>query len=385
MPHVNVGTLGHEGHGKTTLTSAITSVLAAQGRAVFRPAADLDRSPDERRLGRTILPSHVEYSTEKRHYAHIDCPGHHAYARNLLTGAAQLDGAILVVSASQGVQAQTIEHIQLARQAGIEHLVVFMSKHDLPVDNDQADFVEGELRAILQAHHYPSGDTPFIRGSAQSALMEDAFGVNSIRQLIDAMDDSIPLPDRRIDRPFLMPIAEVHTIAGQGQVVTGTVRRGVIKVGEEVEVMGLNHRITAVVTGLETFNQAMAQGQAGDQIGLRLRGVTQEQCHRGQVVVAPNRYPEHNRVEAQIYVLARDEGGRTTPLTSGYRPQLHLHTADVPCALTLAEGTEMIMPGDTADLTMDLLKPIFVEKGDRFALRDGGRTIALGTITGINR
>jgi len=389
LPHLNVGTLGHEGHGKTMLTSAITHVLASEGRAVYRPIDDLDKSPDERKLMRTLTTSHVEYITDARHYAHIDCPGHHAYGRNVYTGVAQLDGAILVVSGREGLGAQTREHILLARQAGIGHLVVFMSKHDHDsngesvIGQDQAEDVEQEVRAMLESYDYPGDIIPFIRGSAQDALRDDAAGVQSIQRLLKKMDETFPVPERKIDLPFLMPIADALLISGQGTVVTGSVRQGVVKVGDEVELVGLTDSYSTVVTGVETFNKTMFQAQDGDHVGLKLRGVKREDIHRGQVLVMPSTVRPRTKVVVGVYFLARDEGGRHTPFFEGYRPQIHVHTADVPCTVRFAEGTEMMMPGDYAELTLEFMKPLYVEKGDRFALRDGGRTIGVGIIGSI--
>jgi elongation factor Tu len=383
LPHFNVGTLGHQGHGKTTLTSAITLARSYRGSARSHSHLDLDRSPDERSLRRTIITSHVEYVTDKLHYAHIDCPGHHAYGRNLFTGAAQLDGAILVVSAQEGVQAQTREHVLLARRAGINQLVVFMSKHYDFIDRDLVEMLEGDVRMLLDDNGYDGHHTPFVRGSAQNVIRDGGERSECIDELLRAMDEHFSLPARDVDLPFEMPIADVLYMSGQGTVVTGSVRRGVVKVGDEVELVGLTDRFKTVVTGIETFNKMLHQAQAGDHVGLKLRGVKREDVHRGQVVAKPGALTPHTKVEASLYFLTKDEGGRSTPIFQGYKPQLHLHTADVPCTLKFSGDTEMIMPGDQAELPMDLMKPLHVEKGDNFVLRDGGRTVALGTITSI--
>jgi elongation factor Tu len=383
LPHFNVGTIGHEGHGKTSLTAAITSVQAAWGRAVSCETASLDKSPQERDLGRTLITSHVEYTTAARHYAHIDCPGHHATGRNVYTGVAQLDGVILVVSAVEGVKAQTREHIVLARQAGISQIIVFMNKCDVEVESGRVQFIEEELRELLNSYEYPGDSTPFIRGSALGALRGDAEHVEGIQRLLSTMDDFFTTPERNTDSDFLMPIADSLVIWGEGNVVIGSIARGFIRVGDEVEIVGLLETQRTVVTGVETFNKLLYQGAAGDHVGLRLRGTKREGVRRGQVVVRPGSVRPHTKVEAMVYILESGEGGRHTPFLGGYRPQIHLHTADVPCTVRLAEGTEMIMPGDHAGLTLEFMKPLYVQKGQRFVLRDGGRTIGAGTITSI--
>jgi elongation factor Tu len=384
LPHLNVGVIGHQGHGKTTLTSAITKVLAKEQQAAYRDIITLDRSPDEHKLARTIITSHVEYSTFKRHVAHIDCPGHRAYGRNVTTGLSQLDAAILVVSAADGFQEQTREHIVLARQAGIDQIVVFLSKCDLGDDAaDRWEIVEEELRGLLSSYDFPGDSIPFVYGSAFRALDGDEWGVSTIKKLLEVVDAAFVVPARDTDRPFLMPIADALELSGQGTVVTGTVRRGALSVGEEVELVGLTDRRKTVVTGIETFNQRLNRAEAGDHVGLKLRGVKREDVHRGQVVAKPGTVTPHTKVEASLYFLTKDEGGRSTPVFQGYKPQLHLHAADVPCTLKFSGDTEMIMPGDHAELPMEFMKPLYVQKGDRFALRDGGRTVALGTITSI--
>lgn len=383
LPHLNVGVIGHHGHGKTTLTSAITLARSFRGSARNHGHEDLDRSPDERELHRTITTSHVEYVTDKIHYAHLDCPGHHAYGRNVFTGVAQLDGAILVVSAQQGIEAQTREHVLLARQAGVQQLVVFMSKHYDYIDRDLVDMLEEDVRIFLQDNGYDGHGTPFVRGSALNVLRDGGERSACIDELLGAMDKHFALPARDVDLPFEMPIADALELSGQGTVVTGTVRRGALSVGEEVELVGLTDRLKTVVTGIETFNQRLNRAEAGDHVGLKLRGVKREDIHRGQVVAKPGTVTPHTKVEASLYFLTKDEGGRSTPVFQGYKPQVHLHTADVPCTLKFSGDTEMVMPGDHAELGIELMKPLRVEKGDRFVLRDGGRTVALGTITSI--
>lgn len=383
LPHLNVGVIGHHGHGKTTLTSAITHVLTHDGRAAYRDIITLDRSPDEHKLGRTIITSHVEYSTFKLHFAHIDCPGHHAYGRNVYTGLAQLDAAILVVSGIDGVQEQTREHILLARQAGIDQIVVFLSKGDFGDDTERSNAIEEELRGLLSAYDFPGDIVPVVRGSALHALEGDDRSRSGIKKLLAVVEETFAVPARDVDLPFEMPIADALELSGQGTVVTGTVRRGALSVGEEVELVGLTDRLKTVVTGIETFNQRLNRAEAGDHVGLKLRGVKREDIHRGQVVAKPGTVTPHTKVEASLYFLTKDEGGRSTPVFQGYKPQVHLHTADVPCTLKFSGDTEMVMPGDHAELGIELMKPLRVEKGDRFVLRDGGRTVALGTITSI--
>ena len=384
-PHVNVGTIGHVDHGKTTLTAAITKVLAMKYPNVsFRAYDTIDNAPEEKARGITINITHVEYETEKRHYAHIDAPGHADYIKNMITGAAQMDGAILVVSAADGPMPQTREHILLARQVGVPAIVVYMNKVDTVDDKDLLDLVEEEIRELLTKYEYPGKDVPVIRGSALKALEGNAEAEKSVEELLKAVDDYIPTPVRELDKPFLMPIEDVFSIKGRGTVVTGRVDRGKIKVNDSVEVVGIRPKTTStIVTGVEMFRKQLDEGQAGDNIGLLLRGVEKEDVERGQVVAAPGSIKPHTEFEAEVYVLTKEEGGRHTPFFSGYKPQFYLRTTDVTGEVTLAAGTEMVMPGDNTNLKAKLIGPVALEEGLRFAIREGGRTVASGVVTKI--
>ena len=385
-PHVNVGTIGHIDHGKTTLTAAITKMLSIKGGANFVPFDQIDKAPEEKERGITIATAHVEYETANRHYAHVDCPGHADYIKNMITGAAQMDGAILVVAATDGPMPQTREHILLARQVGVPCLVVFMNKVDLVDDPELLELVELEVRELLSKYGFPGDDIPVIQGSALKAL--EADGVDSpdakcIFDLMDALDSYVPEPVRDIDKPFLMPIEDVFSISGRGTVVTGRVERGVVKVGEEVEIVGINDTRKTVCTGVEMFRKLLDQGQAGDNIGALLRGVKREEVERGQVLAAPKSITPHRRFVAEVYVLSKEEGGRHTPFFSGYRPQFYFRTTDITGVVTLAEGVEMVMPGDNATFNVELIAPIAMELGVRFAIREGGRTVGAGVISEI--
>ena len=385
-PHVNVGTIGHIDHGKTTLTAAITKMLSIKGGANFVPFDQIDKAPEEKERGITIATAHVEYETANRHYAHVDCPGHADYIKNMITGAAQMDGAILVVAATDGPMPQTREHILLARQVGVPCLVVFMNKVDLVDDPELLELVELEVRELLSKYGFPGDDIPVIQGSALKAL--EADGVDSpdakcIFDLMDALDSYVPEPMRDIDKPFLMPIEDVFSISGRGTVVTGRVERGVVKVGEEVEIVGINDTRKTVCTGVEMFRKLLDQGQAGDNIGALLRGVKREEVERGQVLAAPKSITPHRRFVAEVYVLSKEEGGRHTPFFSGYRPQFYFRTTDITGVVTLAEGVEMVMPGDNATFNVELIAPIAMELGVRFAIREGGRTVGAGVISEI--
>ncbi|SMP46685.1 elongation factor Tu [Desulfonatronum lacustre] len=385
-PHVNVGTIGHIDHGKTTLTAAITKMLSIKGGANFVPFDQIDKAPEEKERGITIATAHVEYETANRHYAHVDCPGHADYIKNMITGAAQMDGAILVVAATDGPMPQTREHILLARQVGVPCLVVFMNKVDLVDDPELLELVELEVRELLSKYGFPGDDVPVIQGSALKAL--EADGVDSpdakcIFDLMDALDSYVPEPVRDIDKPFLMPIEDVFSISGRGTVVTGRVERGVVKVGEEVEIVGINETRKTVCTGVEMFRKLLDQGQAGDNIGALLRGVKREDVERGQVLAAPKSITPHRRFVAEVYVLSKEEGGRHTPFFSGYRPQFYFRTTDITGVVTLAEGVEMVMPGDNATFNVELIAPIAMELGVRFAIREGGRTVGAGVISEI--
>ncbi|MDP2671834.1 MAG: elongation factor Tu [bacterium] len=383
-PHVNVGTIGHVDHGKTTLTAAISKVLAEKGMAEFRAFDSIDNAPEERQRGITIALAHVEYETEKRHYAHIDAPGHADYIKNMITGAAQMDGAILVVSAADGPMPQTREHILLARQVGVPAIVVFMNKCDTVDDKDLLDLVEEEIRELLNKYEYPGKDIPIIRGSALKALEGDAEGIKSIEELMKAVDDYIPTPTRDLDKPFLMPVEDVFSIKGRGTVVTGRAERGKVKVNETVEIVGIREKTTTtVVTGVEMFRKQLDEGQAGDNVGLLLRGIEKDDVERGQVVAAPGSIKPHTEFEAEVYVLTKEEGGRHTPFFSGYRPQFYLRTTDVTGEATLKEGTEMVMPGDNTVMKVKLIGPVALEEGLRFAIREGGHTVGAGVITKI--
>lgn len=384
-PHINVGTIGHVDHGKTSLTAAITKVLAEKGLASFRAYDQIDNAPEEKERGITIATSHVEYETDKRHYAHVDCPGHADYVKNMITGAAQMDGAILVVSAADGAMPQTREHIVLAKNVGVPAIVVFLNKCDMVDDPEMIDMVEEEIRDLLSKYDYPGKDIPFIRGSALKTLEGDKgeLGSQAIQKLLDALDTHIPEPKRDIDKPFLMPIEGVFTISGRGTVATGRIERGKVKVGEEVELIGFGTKLKSVVTGVEMFRKTLSDGQAGDNVGLLLRGAKKEEIERGMVVAAPGSIQPHKKFKCQVYILSKDEGGRHSPFLAGYRPQFYFRTTDVTGITTLPEGREMVMPGDNVELTVDLISPIAMEKDLRFAIREGGRTVGSGVVTQI--
>jgi elongation factor Tu len=385
-PHVNIGTIGHVDHGKTTLTAAITRVLAAKGLADFVAFDAIDKAPEERERGITIATAHVEYQTANRHYAHVDCPGHADYVKNMITGAAQMDGAILVVSAADGPMPQTREHILLARQVGVPAMVVFMNKCDMVDDEELLDLVELEIRELLSSYDFPGDDIPVVRGSALKALEsgdpEDEWG-KGIMELMEAVDRYIPMPERAIDQPFLMPIEDIFSISGRGTVVTGRVERGVVKVGEEVAIVGIHPTTKTVVTGVEMFRKLLDQGQAGDNIGVLLRGTKKDEVERGQVLAKPGSITPHTKFRGEVYILTKEEGGRHTPFFNGYRPQFYFRTTDVTGVATLPEGTEMVMPGDNVNLSVELIAPIAMEKGVRFAIREGGRTVGAGTVTEV--
>jgi len=386
-PHVNVGTIGHIDHGKTTLTAAITKYLALKGGAEFRAFDSIDNAPEERERGITIAIAHVEYQTENRHYAHVDCPGHADYIKNMITGAAQMDGAILVVAATDGPMPQTREHILLARQVEVPYMVVFLNKCDAVDDPELLDLVELEVRELLTKNHFPGDDIPVIRGSALQALEAsdnpDDPAYVCIQELMDAVDSYIPNPERPVDKPFLMPVEDVFGIKGRGTVATGRIERGVIKVSEEVEIVGIHATRKVVVTGVEMFKKLLDQGQAGDNVGLLLRGIERDDIERGQVLAKPGSVTPHTNFVARVYVLTKEEGGRHTPFYNGYRPQFYLRTTDVTGAIGLPDGAEMIMPGDNVDMTVELITPIALEVGQRFAIREGGRTVGAGAITSI--
>jgi len=385
-PHVNVGTIGHVDHGKTTLTAAITKILAAKGTASFTSFDQIDKAPEERERGITIATAHVEYSTAKRHYAHVDCPGHADYVKNMITGAAQMDGAILVVSAADGPMPQTREHILLARQVGVPYIVVALNKVDMVDDPELLDLVELEVRELLSSYEFPGDDIPIVRISALRALENgdpDSDWGKGILSLMDAVDSYIPLPQRAIDKDFLMPVEDIFSISGRGTVVTGRIERGKVKVGEEVEIVGLRPTVKKVVTGVEMFRKLLDQGEAGDNVGLLLRGTERKDVERGQVLAKPGSITPHTKFKAEVYILTKEEGGRHTPFFNGYRPQFYFRTTDVTGTATLAEGAEMVMPGDNTSLTINLIAPIAMEKGLRFAIREGGRTVGAGTVTDI--
>ncbi len=384
-PHVNVGTIGHIDHGKTTLTAAITKVLAARKLASFVPFDQIDKAPEERERGITINTAHVEYETAKRHYAHVDCPGHADYIKNMITGAAQMDGAILVVAASEGPMPQTREHILLARQVGVPAMVVFMNKVDLVDDPELLDLVELEVRELLTKYEFPGDETPIIRGSALQGLDGDKgeLGEAAILQLMAAVDSFIPEPAREVDKAFLMSVEDVFTISGRGTVATGRIERGRVKVGEEVEIVGIRPTVKTVVTGVEMFRKVMDEGVAGDNLGCLLRGVKREEIERGQVLAQPGSITPHTKYEAEVYVLTKEEGGRHTPFFNGYRPQFYFRTTDVTGTVALQEGTEMVMPGDNTQMVVELLTPIAMDEGLRFAIREGGRTVGAGVVTKI--
>ncbi len=382
-PHVNIGTIGHVDHGKTTLTAAITTVLAKQGKATAKKFEDIDNAPEEKARGVTINISHVEYETDKRHYAHIDAPGHADYIKNMITGAAQMDGAILVVSAPDGPMPQTREHILLARQVEVPAIVVFLNKVDMVQDQELLDLVEMEIRELLTKYQYPGNDVPIIRGSALKALEGDAEAEKQILALMDAVDSYIPTPKRDIDKPFLMPIEDVFSIKGRGTVVTGRIERGIVKVNETVEVVGINPTKSTVVTGVEMFKKQLDEGQAGDNVGLLLRGIEKKDVERGQVVAKPGSITPHKEFEAEVYVLTKEEGGRHTPFFTGYRPQFYIRTTDVTAEVALPKGVEMVMPGDNTKMTVKLIVPVALEEGLRFAVREGGKTVGAGVISKI--
>ena len=387
-PHVNIGTIGHVDHGKTTLTAAITAVLAEKGYAEKRDYDQIDNAPEERERGITIATSHVEYETDKRHYAHVDCPGHADYVKNMITGAAQMDGAILVVSAADGPMPQTREHILLARQVGVPYIVVFLNKEDMVDDPELLELVEMEVRELLNEYGFPGDDVPVITGSALKALEEAKEGKigpwsEKIIKLMEAVDEYIPTPERDIDKPFLMPIEDVFSISGRGTVVTGRIERGVVKVGDEIEIVGLKPTQKTTVTGVEMFRKELDQGEAGDNVGVLLRGTKKEDVERGMVLCKPGSITPHTKFEAEVYVLKKEEGGRHTPFFSGYRPQFYVRTTDVTGTITLPEGTEMVMPGDNVKITAELIAPIALEDGTRFAIREGGRTVGAGVVTKI--
>ncbi|HPV48834.1 MAG TPA: elongation factor Tu [Smithellaceae bacterium] len=385
-PHLNIGTVGHVDHGKTTLTAAITKYLAKKGQAEFRAFDSIDNAPEEKERGVTINISHVEYETDKRHYAHVDCPGHADYIKNMISGAAHMDGAILVVAASDGPMPQTREHILLARQVQVPYIVVFLNKVDLVDDPELLDLVELELRELLTQYEFPGDKIPIIRGSALKALeSEDVNSPESkcIGELMDAVDSYIPEPKRETDKPFLMPVGDVFTISGRGTVVTGRVDRGIIKVGEEVEIIGIRPTIKTVVTGVEMFRKTLDEGRAGDDVGLLIRGIKREEVERGQVVAKPGSITPHTKFEAAVYILTKEEGGRHTPFFSGYRPQFYFRTTDVTGVATLPEGVEMVMPGDNVKMTVELIMPIAMEEQLRFAIREGGRTVGAGVVSRV--
>jgi elongation factor Tu len=383
-PHVNVGTIGHVDHGKTTLTAAITSILASKGMAQARKYDDIDAAPEEKERGITINTAHVEYSTVNRHYAHVDCPGHADYVKNMITGAAQMDGAILVVAATDGPMPQTREHILLARQVGVPRMVVFMNKVDLVDDPELLELVEMEIREILSKNGFDGDNTPIIQGSATGALAGEAKWVKAVEDLMDAVDSYIPLPPRPIDQPFLMSVEDVFSITGRGTVATGRIERGIVKVGEAVEIVGLIPTpLSSVVTGVEMFKKLLDEGQAGDNAGLLLRGIEKKDIRRGMVIVKPKSITPHTEFKCEVYVLSKEEGGRHTPFFNNYRPQFYFRTTDVTGEVTLPEGTEMVMPGDNIGLTVKLIQPIAMEKGLKFAIREGGRTVGAGQVTEI--
>ncbi|MDE0213802.1 MAG: elongation factor Tu [Deltaproteobacteria bacterium] len=384
-PHLNIGTIGHVDHGKTTLTAAITKVLAEKGSADFVPFDQIDKAPEERERGVTINIAHVEYQTDKRHYAHVDCPGHADYVKNMITGAAQMDGAILVVSAADGPMPQTREHILLARQVGVPSIVVYLNKADMVDDPELLELVELEVRELLSKYQFPGDDIPVVTGSALQALEGEAseLGVESIIRLMDAVDSYVPDPLRDVDKPFIMPVEDVFTISGRGTVVTGRVERGILHVGDEVEIVGLKETQKTVATGVEMFRKLLDEGQAGDNIGVLLRGVKRDEVERGQVLAKPKTVTPHTKFKAEAYILTKEEGGRHTPFFNGYRPQFYFRTTDVTGVATLPEGTEMIMPGDNVHIDVDLITPIAMDDGLRFAIREGGRTVGAGVVTEI--
>jgi elongation factor Tu len=390
-PHVNIGTIGHVDHGKTTLTAAITAVLATKNESAFMDYDQIDNAPEERERGITIATSHVEYETDNRHYAHVDCPGHADYVKNMITGAAQMDGAILVIASTDGPMAQTREHILLSRQVGVPYIVVFLNKEDQLDEEDREEMlelVEMEVRELLSEYDFPGDDTPIVAGSAFQALEEAKKGEigpwsEKIIALMDAVDEYIPTPERDVDQDFLMPVEDVFSIAGRGTVVTGRIERGTITLGEEIEIVGIKDTQTTTVTGIEMFRKEMEQGQAGDNCGVLLRGIKKEDVERGQVLCKPKSITPHTKFVCEVYILSKEEGGRHTPFFSGYRPQFYVRTTDVTGTVTLAEGTEMVMPGDNVEMTVELVAPIAMEDGTRFAIREGGRTVGAGVVSKI--
>jgi len=384
-PHVNVGTIGHVDHGKTTLTAAMTKVMAEARGGEAKAFDQIDNAPEEKARGITIATSHVEYESDTRHYAHVDCPGHADYVKNMITGAAQMDGAILVVSAADGPMPQTREHILLSRQVGVPYVLVYMNKADMVDDEELLELVEMEIRELLDAYDFPGDDTPIIIGSALKALEGDTseIGAPSIERLVAAMDEYIPQPERAVDQPFLMPVEDVFSISGRGTVVTGRIERGVINVGEEIDIVGIRDTQTTTVTGVEMFRKLLDTGEAGDNVGLLLRGLKREEVERGQVCCKPGSVTPHTKFECEVYVLSKDEGGRHTPFFNNYRPQFYFRTTDVTGACDLPEGTEMVMPGDNVKMTVTLINPIAMEEGLRFAIREGGRTVGAGVVSKI--
>ncbi len=387
-PHVNIGTIGHVDHGKTTLTAAISAVLATKGLAELKDYDGIDNAPEEKERGITIATSHIEYETENRHYAHVDCPGHADYVKNMITGAAQMDGAILVVSAADGPMPQTREHILLSRQVGVPYIVVFMNKQDMVDDEELLELVEMEIRELLDEYEFPGDDTPIVAGSALKALEEAKDGKvgewgEKILALMDAVDEYIPTPERETDKDFLMPVEDVFSISGRGTVATGRIERGTIKVGEEIEIVGIKDTQKTTVTGVEMFRKEMEQGEAGDNVGILLRGTKKEEIERGMVLCKPGSITPHTKFTAEIYVLSKEEGGRHTPFFNNYRPQFYVRTTDVTGSITLPEGTEMVMPGDNVKITVELIAPIALEEGTRFAIREGGRTVGAGVVSSI--
>ena len=386
-PHLNIGTIGHVDHGKTTLTAAITKVLEKQGKAKFLAYDQIDKAPEERERGVTINIAHVEYETDKRHYAHVDCPGHADYIKNMITGAAQMDGAILVVSAADGPMPQTREHILLARQVGVPAIVVFLNKADMVDDKELLELVELEVRELLSKYKFPGDDTPIVVGSALKALEGDTseLGEGAILKLMDAIDSFVQEPVREIDKPFIMPVEDVFTISGRGTVVTGRVERGIVKVGEEIEIVGFKATQKTVATGVEMFRKLLDEGRAGDNIGVLLRGTKREDVERGQVLAKPGSITPHTKFNAEAYVLTKEEGGRHTPFFNGYRPQFYFRTTDVTGVVKLPEGTEMVMPGDNINVEIELITPVAMDNGLKFAIREGGRTVGAGVVTKINQ
>jgi len=384
-PHVNIGTIGHVDHGKTTLTAAITKVLAGKGQAEFKAFDQIDNAPEERERGITIATAHVEYETDNRHYAHVDCPGHADYVKNMITGAAQMDGAILVVSAADGPMPQTREHILLARQVGVPYIVVYLNKADMVDDEELLELVELEIRELLSSYDFPGDDIPIIKGSALKALEgeKSELGEDSINKLMDAVDSYIPNPERAVDKPFLMPVEDVFSISGRGTVATGRVERGIVKVGEEVEIVGIKATAKTTVTGVEMFRKLLDEGRAGDNIGALLRGIKREEIERGQVLSKPGSITPHTKFKAEAYILSKEEGGRHTPFFNGYRPQFYFRTTDVTGVVDLPSGTEMVMPGDNVAVTVNLITPIAMDEGLRFAIREGGRTVGAGVVSTI--